>query len=351
VEEVPAAALDDFLRYLTTVRGLSINTAEAYAADVQDFVDFLAKQFGEEHAFDWAAVDYRVVRSWVAHLRQSRYSHATIARRLAGLRGFFRFLVNEGEFQYNPASLLGLAGQGRRLPEVLYASEVAQLLEAPDENTPLGLRDRAILEFFYATGVRVSELAALNLSDVHLSERYSRVIGKGNKERIVYFGVPAQEAIERYLVDGRPALVLKAPLNRPPTALFVNRRGGRLTVRGIQRRVRKYVLEAALGQRVSPHVLRHTFATHLLDNGADLRSIQELLGHAALSTTQIYTHVSTERLKQSYQRAHPLARAWGGSVTSGATSETRAEDQVTNLDEEPGLEGALLQEDSDHEPM
>lgn len=304
-----AAALDDFLRYLTQVRGLSPKTAEAYASDAQTFVAFLASQLGEERAFDWAAVDYRVVRSWVAHLRRSRYAQSTIARRLASLRSFFRYLVNDGQLQQNPAVLVGIPGQRQRLPEVLYRGELEQLLAAPSESTPLGLRDRAILEFFYATGVRVSELSGLDLGAVKLDQRSALVIGKGDKERVVFFGEPAEEALGRYLVEARPHLLARGTLGRPQPALFLNCRGARLGVRGIQRMVHKYVLQTALGQRVSPHVLRHTFATHLLDNGADLRSIQELLGHTALATTQIYTHVSAERLRQSYRDAHPLARA------------------------------------------
>ncbi|MCD6351461.1 MAG: tyrosine recombinase XerC, partial [Armatimonadetes bacterium] len=304
-----AAALDDFLYYLQHVRGLSPRTAEAYAGDVQGFVDFMAAKLGEARAFDWTGADYRLVRAWIVHLRRQRYSTSTIGRRLASLRSFFRFLVNQGVLEQNPALLVGLPGRRQRLPEVLYTGELEQLLSAPDEHSPLGLRDRAILEFFYSTGVRVSELSALDVDDVDLDERIAKVTGKGNKERVVFLGEPAEAALRRYLLEGRPHLLAQAREPGPQPALFLNCRGGRLSVRGIQRRVHKYVLEVALGQRVSPHVLRHTFATHLLDNGADLRSIQELLGHAALSTTQIYTHVSAERLRQSYQRAHPLAQA------------------------------------------
>ena len=300
-----AAALDEFLRYLTSVRGLSAATAEAYAGDVQQFVDFLAGIWGEERAFDFAAVDYRIVRRWVAHLRALRYAPTTIARKLASLRGFFRFLFNEGLISYNPAELVGLPGRRRQLPEVLYPTELRRLLEAPAATTPLGLRDRAILEFFYATGVRVSELVGLNMTDLDLDRRTARVTGKGSKQRIVFFGAPAREALIRYIEEGRPHL-LRDDAQEP--AVFLNRFGKRLSVRGVQRMVHKYVLQTALGQKVSPHVLRHTFATHLLDNGADLRAIQELLGHSSLSTTQIYTHVSAERLRQSYQSAHPLAK-------------------------------------------
>lgn len=311
--QMSAAALDDFLRYLTSVRGLSPRTAQAYASDVQQFVHFLAARLGEARAFDFAAVDYRMVRGWVAQLRAAHYARNTIARRLASLRSFFRYLVNEGILQSNPAELVGMPSQPRRLPEVLYPADLQRLLQAPGDDSPLALRDKAILEFLYATGVRVSELAALNLSDIDLDRRTATVMGKGNKERIVFFGAPAERALRRYLAHGRPHLLARSPAAGAQPALFLNCRGGRLSCRGIQRMVRKWVLEAAIGQRVSPHVLRHTFATHLLDNGADLRAIQELLGHSSVATTQIYTHVSAERLRHSYEQAHPLAR------TSAAT--------------------------------
>lgn len=301
------AALDDFLRYLTTVRGLSVRTAEAYAVDVQQFADFLARQRGAAAAFDWKSVDYRLVRRWVAHLRQAHYSQASVARKLASLRSFFRFLVAERILDHNPAALVGMPAQRRRLPEVLYQKEVEELLGTAQGFEPLELRDRAILEFLYATGVRLSELVALNLEDLDLGSRTARVRGKGGKDRVVLFGVPAMDALNKYLEHGRPHLAAQGPTGARQRAVFLNRRGGRLSPRGVQRMIYRHVLQAGLGQRISPHVLRHTFATHLLDSGADLRVIQELLGHSSLATTQVYTHVSTERLRQTYQAAHPLA--------------------------------------------
>ncbi len=315
-----SAALDDFLRYLTSVRRLSPATAEAYAADVIQFADFLAAAYGEQHAFDWAAVDFRVVRRWIMHLRQARYAPASVARKLASLRSFFRFMVNNDLLEYNPAELVNTPARQRRLPEVLYTSEVERLLSSPDDSTPLGLRDRAILEFLYATGVRVSELVGLNLSDINLADRSARVLGKGNKQRVVFFGLPAAAALRRYIDEARPHLEARRPDGQPTDALFLNRFGGRLSVRGVQRLVHKHVLRAAVGTRVSPHVLRHSFATHLLDNGADLRAIQELLGHSSLATTQIYTHVSAERLRTSYFSAHPLARAGLAPVPGSAAA-------------------------------
>ncbi len=304
-----AALVDEFLRYLTAVRGLSEKTAEAYALDVRQFVDFLAATLGEESAYDFHRVDFRMVRRWVAQLRQQRYSHATVCRKIASLRSFFKFLVGAGAVQHNPAALVQVAQRGRRLPEVLHEYEIEQLLEAPDTTTVLGLRDKAILELLYATGMRVSELVSLDVGDVDMQERTIVVTGKGGKQRVVFFGAAAEAALKDYLASARPELARRAKLDQQSPALFLNRLGGRLSVRGVQRLVHKYVLQCALSHRVSPHVIRHSFATHLLDRGADLRAIQELLGHASLATTQIYTHVSTERLKESYQRAHPLARA------------------------------------------
>lgn len=322
------AALDDFLRYLTTVRGLSSRTAEAYAADVQQFADFLARQRGAAAAFDWAGVDYRMVRRWVAQLRQARYSQASVARKLASLRSFFRFLVAQGLLEHNPAALVGMPSQRRRLPEVLYQREVEELLATADSFQPLDLRDRAIMEFLYATGVRLSELVALNLDDLDLGARTARVRGKGRKERVVLFGVPAMKALEKYLEHGRPHFAAHGPAAGRQRAVFLNRQGGRLSTRGVQRMLYRRVLQAGLGQRISPHVLRHTFATHLLDGGADLRAIQELLGHSSLATTQVYTHVSAERLRQAYQTAHPLA-VGTRALVAAPDADARAGDVAT----------------------
>ncbi len=302
------AWLDEFLHYLTSVRVLSPRTTEAYAKDVVQFVDFLGRERGPGAAFDFASVDFRLVRKYLAHLRRMKYAGTSVSRKMASLRSFFRFLVNEEVLEHNPAELIGMAAHGRKLPEVLYEGEMAALFEGPDLTSPDGLRDRAILELFYATGMRVSELAGMNVEDMDLAERQVLTRGKGDKERIVFFGVPALETLEQYLAEGRPHLLAKAKKYAEQPAVFLNRNGGRLSVRGMQRLVEKYSLRTALGTRVHPHVLRHSFATHLLDNGADLRSIQELLGHSNLATTGVYTHVSAERLRESYKMAHPLAQ-------------------------------------------
>ncbi len=301
-----AGWLDGFLRYCTDVRRLSANTAEAYARDVNQFVDFLSAQWGEERAHDWAAVDYRTVRRFLADLSQQKFDRSSIGRKLSALRSFFRYLLQEGAVTHNPAAVAPTPRREQHLPEYLYQDEMEQLLSTPDESKPLGQRDRAILELFYATGVRVSELVAMDVDDPEFDEQQIRVIGKGNRERVVLMGGRAIAALRRYIADGRATLLREAQ-SPDEQALFLNASGGRLSVRGVQQRVHKHVLEAAASSRITPHALRHTFATHLLDGGADLRSIQTLLGHQSLGTVGIYTHLTTARMKEVYQAAHPLA--------------------------------------------
>ncbi len=297
---------DAFLRYLTDVRQLSLATAEAYASDVNQFVDFLAAEWGEDRAHDWASVDYGTIREFLADLARRRYSKSSTARKLAALRAFFRFLLQEGAVRQNPAAVAPTPKQDKHLPDFLYADEMEALLGAPDEATALGQRDGAILEMLYATGVRVSELVAMDVADLDLAQWQIRVVGKGNRERVVLMGGRAVQALRRYLSDGRERLLREAG-SPDDEALFLSSSGGRLSVRAVQQRVNKHVLEAAASSRITPHALRHTFATHMLDGGADLRTIQALLGHKSLSTVGIYTHVTTERMKQVYRSAHPLA--------------------------------------------
>ncbi|MBD3293242.1 MAG: tyrosine recombinase [Armatimonadia bacterium] len=301
-----AGWLDGFLRYCTDVRRLSLNTAEAYSRDVNQFADFLAEQWGEDRSYDWAAVDYRTVRGFLAHLSRQKYSRSTIGRKLAALRSFFRYLLNEDAVTHNPAAVAPTPRRDEKLPEYLYEEEMESLLTTPDESTPLGQRDRAILEMLYATGVRVSELVAMDVDDLQFDDRQVRVVGKGNVERVVLVGDRAVAAVRRYIAAGRETLLRGAQLP-DEQALFLNNRGGRLTVRGVQLRINKHVLDSAASSRITPHALRHTFATHLLDGGADLRSIQALLGHKSLGTVGIYTHLTTERMKEAYHGAHPLA--------------------------------------------
>ncbi|MGC9317585.1 MAG: tyrosine recombinase XerC [Armatimonadota bacterium] len=317
---------DGFLRYLTDVRQLAPATAEAYSRDVIQFVDFLSAEWGEERAYDWASVDYRTVRRFLADLARRRYSKSTMARKLAALRSFFRYLLQEDVVSQNPAAVAPTPKQDRHLPEHLYQDEIGQLLRAPDETTPLGQRDRAILEVLYATGVRVGELVAMDLDDLDLSRRQVRVVGKGNRERIVLMGERAAQALRRYMAEGRKQLLRKAD-SPDQGALFVSSRGGRLSVRAVQKRVDRYVLETAGSSRITPHALRHSFATHMLDGGADLRSIQALLGHKSLSTVGIYTHLTTERMKQVYSAAHPLAETQAGEKRGAGAGRADPEEE------------------------
>jgi integrase/recombinase XerC len=286
-----------FLRALEGERGVSPHTLVAYRRDVSRFVRFLA----EEQVATWDAVTTPVARRYVASLDR-RLARSAIARNLSALRTFFRFLYREGKTSRNPLVLITAPKQAPRLPKVLTPDEMAAVLGAPDTTTPLGLRDRALVELLYATGLRVGELVSLRLSDLSLADEL-RVLGKGRRERIVLVGSAAQQALARYLEEGRPGLAR----GRDAGHLFLNARGGRLTDRGVRVILDRCLRRAALGRRISPHTLRHTFATHLLDGGADLRSVQELLGHVHLSTTQIYTHVSRDWLKRVYDRAHPRA--------------------------------------------
>lgn len=299
--------VDGFLRYLTNVRRLSARTAEAYAQDLAGFCDFLAHQWGEARAYDWAAVDYPLIRRYLAHLSRQAYAKTSISRKLSALRALFRFLVDEGVVDANPAELASAPKQSLHLPEVLHDYELEELLKAPDPTEPAGLRDRALLELFYATGLRLSEMHGLDVAALDFGERQIRVVGKRNKERVVFFGGAAEDAVNAYLQGGRPALLAERRGEGEEPALWLNRFGQRLSRRGIERVVEKHILKTASAHRISPHALRHTFATHLLDNGADLRAIQELLGHEGLATTGIYTHVTAERLRSSYEHAHPLS--------------------------------------------
>lgn len=301
--------VDAFLRYMTNVRKVSPHTAEAYARDLADFSDFLAHLWGEDRAHDWAQVNYGVVRRYLVHLSRKAYEKTTIARKLSSLRALFRYLVDEGVIGHNPAELAVSPKRSSHLPQVLHDYELVELLAAPDTSTPTGARDRALLELLYATGMRLAEVHGLNVEQLDFAARRILVVGKRDKERQVFFGVPAADALRHYLDLGRPALLSRRRGTEEERAVFLNRFGARLSMRGIARTVEKHILRTATAHRVSPHDLRHTFATHLLDNGADLRAIQELLGHESLATTGIYTHLTAERLRQSYDQAHPLAAA------------------------------------------
>ncbi len=313
-----------FLDYLRLNRSLSPHTLRAYDGDVSQFVDYLCLHTGRPKR-DLVPGDCTVasIRGFLAELYREERSRKTASRKLASVRTFCRYLRREGLMEGDPGSLVATPRVEERLPEHLEIDEMTRLLETPDTSSPLGRRDRAMLELFYASGLRLSELTGLDLEDVNLSSRMVRVLGKGGKQRMVPFNTSAADAIRAYLKD-RPALERVAVKLRtgPPApapaprasrrtsgsgALFVNYRGGRLTGRSVHRLVRRYVASCSARFGISPHALRHSFATHLLERGADLRTIQELLGHSRLSTTQRYTHVSAAQLIDVYRRAHPRA--------------------------------------------
>lgn len=313
--------LDEFLDYMLGVKQASRHTLEAYSSDLLQFFDFLGRGEDLPCPDDLARIDHLTARSYLAYLQGNGYTRRSIARKLAALRSFFRFLCREGRLERNPLRGVKTPKVGRRLPRFLQAAEMAALLEKPETTTPLGNRDRAILETLYATGMRVSELVGLDLSDVDCSSGHVRVTGKGGKERIIPLGSEAIGAIGHYLGVSRPLLLARRGDAGGGTggvtgggtggtgerALFLNRQGDRISPRGVRYVVNRHSAGLMRGRPLSPHGVRHSFATHLLDNGADLRAVQELLGHASVSTTQIYTHITRERLRAVYQRTHPRA--------------------------------------------
>ena len=290
--------LKQFLSYLRLNRNLSPHTLRAYDSDLSQYLEFLTGHLSKPaSAIDPRAVDSQAVRGFLDSLHRRGSSRASVARRVSALRAFGRWLVREGHIDADPAALVGAPKVEQRLPTHLDMKEVVGMIEAADTSTPLGRRDRAILELFYASGLRLSELVSLDLEDVNLSGRVARVAGKGGKERIVPFNHSTAKAIKAYLKDRDSA----------SDALFLNYQGTRLSTRGVDRIVRRYAREAATRLGVSPHALRHSFATHLLQAGADLRAIQEMLGHSRLSTTQRYTHLDATSLIAQYKKAHPKA--------------------------------------------
>jgi integrase/recombinase XerC len=286
-----------FLRHLERERNASPNTIRAYGEDLAQFTDHLRREIGREPRPEDA--DHLAIRGFLAELHRRGLAKSSSARKLAGLRTFFRYLCREGRLEANPARLLATPRQDKRIPSVLDEKQVQTLLDMPGEGLAAA-RGRAILELLYATGIRCAELVSLDAGEVDLEARMVRVLGKGRKERVVLFGHRAQETLRTWLAERRHL--------RPRTdALFLNARGGRLTDRSVRALVARRVEQVALARRCSPHTLRHSFATHLLTRGADLRAIQELLGHASLSTTQRYTHVDTRHLLEVYKKTHPRA--------------------------------------------
>ena len=313
-----------FLSYLENERNFSAHTIRSYASDLVQFVEFLTADGRPAPATAAASADaadgegaaradpdtvsqrLRQVtpvdlRRFLAILRRAEYSRSTIARKIATLRSFYKFLAREGVTDHNPVKAIRTPRQEKRLPKFLRPTEVERLLAAPDGDDLLTLRDAAMLEVLYSTGVRVSELVGLDLEDIDPIAEVVRVRGKGRRERLAPLGSYALRALNRYL-EARAAADVK-----DADAVFVNRHGRRLAARSVRRKLAKYLAEAGLDPSVSPHTLRHSFATHMLERGADLRAVQELLGHRSLSTTQIYTHVTASRLKEIYESAHPRA--------------------------------------------
>jgi integrase/recombinase XerC len=286
--------IEKFINYLKVEKNSSAHTITNYLVDLKAFEQFLGEK-------EIASIDHLMLRKFLAEMRARNYAKRTIARKLASLRSFFRFMYREGHIKANPITAISTPKLDKKLPIVLDEGKVAKLLQCPPEDDVFGLRDRALLETIYSAGIRVSELVGLDVRDVDLIAEIIKVFGKGSKERMVPIGAPAASAIRRYLDKRGEA---KA---RDKNAVFLGKNGTRLRDRSVRRIVDKHMRACSLAEHISPHSLRHSFATHMLDRGADLRSVQELLGHANLSTTQIYTHVTMERLKSVYDKAHPRA--------------------------------------------
>lgn len=292
--------VDTYMLHLKVERGLAQNTLDSYRRDLNKFTRYLRR-----HDVDnLADVDRRTIMSFIEDLHTQRRAPATISRNLAAIRSFYSFLVVENLVKTNPASELDAPKIPKRLPNVMTVSQVATLLEQPNTRTPAGLRDKAMLELLYATGIRVSELVELNIVDVNLEMGFLRCLGKGSKERIVPMGKSAIEAVANYMQNGRGKLLR----NSEEQAVFLNFHGGRLTRQGFWKILKKYVRQAGFQGDITPHTLRHSFATHLLENGADLRAVQEMLGHSDIATTQIYTQVTAIHLRDVYQQSHPRAK-------------------------------------------
>jgi integrase/recombinase XerC len=288
--------VEDFLNFLTTEKGASEHTTKNYGIDLREFMKFIAEK-------ELPSLTYLDIRSFLAFLKTREYSKNSISRKLACLRSFFKYLVRENVLAQNPAAGIATPKKEKRLPSFMNPDEITKLLDAPNKNSWEEKRDKAILEMLYSSGLRVSELAGLNHDDLDFFGGLVRVRGKGKKERIVPVGQTALNSLRAYW-DMKAPRESTSAIKKP---LFISRIGSRLTDRSVRRMILKYVKRTGLSKEISPHTFRHSFATHMLDRGADLRSVQELLGHANLSTTQIYTHVTTQRLKDAYMAAHPRA--------------------------------------------
>jgi len=297
--------IESFCSYLSAERNLSHNTVKNYRTDLSQFFEFIIRN-DTSPCKSMNEIDHLTIREYLSYLQVQGFEKRTIARKVSCLRSFFRFLYRMGVISHNPMQKVRSPKLGKKLPSFLYCNTVEYLLNTPGDDL-LGIRDRAILEVLYASGMRVGELEALNVTDIDFDASQALVRGKGNKERIVPLGYHSIAALTNYFRNVRQIFVRRATTEDAKRAVFLSQKGTRLSSRGIRYIVEKYVNLTSIKTGVSPHSLRHSFATHLLERGADLRTVQELLGHANLSTTQIYTHVDRKRLKETYDRYHPRA--------------------------------------------
>ncbi len=298
--------IESFLNYLTVEKGFSGNTIEAYRNDLTQLLNFAEEETAKKNIMpSWDDFSRQSMLSYMLNLKERNYAVTTVARKIAAAKSFFNFMVAEGKLKEDPTNNISSPKVGKPLPDALSVSQVRQLIEQPAKiKTPEAKRDRAMLELLYASGMRVSELVSLNLGDVDINNCFVRCFGKGSKERMVPIYPQAAKVVDEYVKEVRPLWVHRDS----EKALFLNQRGERLTRQGLWQILKNYAREAGLDKQVTPHTLRHSFATHMLSGGADLRSVQELLGHANISTTQIYTHLTSEHVRKTYEKAHPRAK-------------------------------------------
>jgi len=299
---IPELNLKYYESYLIEKKNFSPQTINAYIKDIYDLLQYIKKG---EKLYDFAHIDYHLLRKYVVYMKQEKYAERTIARKISSFRGFFKYLIQQGLIDRNPAEYVQIPKINKKLPDFLFFEEVIKLIDCSKIDKPIRIRDQAIIELLYGTGMRVTELSNLDIDDMNLDDDIIKVLGKGSKERILPLSKPVKTALDNYLnireqvprANYRQLILGKA--------LFINCLGKRLSSRSIRRMINKYMQLACLNKKISPHVFRHTFATHLLNGGADLRSVQELLGHESLSTTQIYTHVTKDRLIKTYKKCIP----------------------------------------------